>query len=76
MSSKKKQFERRAFARAWYTAGRMFDWRCPQCGANSVDMAEKCSADLSSLCPGFERTEECYQEFEKNYRKMTGNDHA
>lgn len=74
MSSKKKQFERRAFARAWYTAGRMFDWRCPQCGASSVDMAERCSADLSDPCPGFQRTEECYQEFEQHFNAMAGHE--
>lgn len=52
-------------ARAWYTAGRMIDWKCPRCGASAVNMADDCIADLADPCPGFARTEEVHQEFEK-----------
>ena len=59
----RKAEEQKLKYRAWYTAGRMFDWRCPRCGANSVTMADECSADLADPCPGFVRTEEVYGEF-------------
>jgi hypothetical protein len=62
-----KAMERRLRARAWYTAGRMMDWYCPRCGANSETMADKCSADLADPCPGFQRTEEVHKEFEQKH---------
>jgi len=58
-------------ARAWYTAGRTFEWQCPTCGANSLTMADKCSAPLEEACPGFERVEEVHKEFEANCRQFT-----
>jgi hypothetical protein len=54
-------------ARAWYTAGRMMDWKCPECGATGLDMHNVCAAPLARPCPGFTRTEEVHQEFERNH---------
>lgn len=59
-------------ARAWYTAGRLVDWRCPRCGCNSLTMTDGCPAKISDLCPGFERTEEVHREFEDNYETLKG----
>lgn len=57
-------------ARAWYTAGRMVDFCCSTCGANSIDMADKCSAPLDVPCPGFLGIEAVHAEFERNYHAI------
>lgn len=68
MSDTKAQaFQKRMSARAWYTSGRLIDWKCPTCGATGLDMHNVCPAALEVPCPGFKRTEELHAEFEKNY---------
>ena len=64
----KQNTERWFCARAWYTAGRMQDYSCPRCGANGKNMADVCSADLADPCPGFQKTDELYQEFDLTWR--------
>jgi ribosomal protein L40E len=56
--------------RAWFTAGRVFNFVCHRCGATSITMADQCSADLADRCPGFEATEAAHQEFEANYHAI------
>lgn len=70
--TRKQQFEKRMAARAWYTAGRMVDWKCSRCGASSLTMADACTADLAEPCPGFVRTEEVHSEFAANYDVLRG----
>lgn len=57
-------------ARAWFTAGRTFDFKCPRCNATNITMADQCSAPLTDRCPGFEAMEKAHQEFEDNYRAI------
>jgi hypothetical protein len=59
-------------ARAWFAAGRAFDFKCPKCGATSITMADVCSADLADPCPGFMAIENAHHEFEDNYHKIIG----
>lgn len=68
----KQQFEKRMAARAWYTAGRMMEWKCSRCGANSLTMADACTADLDQACPGLMKTEEIHSEFAANYDAFLG----
>lgn len=74
--TQKQQFEKRMAARAWYTAGRMMDWKCSRCGASILTMADVCRADLEDPCPGFVRTEEVHSEFAANYDAFRGEEIA
>lgn len=58
--------------RAWYTAGRMVDWKCPRCGANGTTMADMCAAPIDQPCPGFARTVEVHREYEENRAAIVG----
>ena len=72
MPSNSKAAQKWLAARAWYTAGRMYVWECPRCGASSLTMADKCSAALDDPCPGFTETEAIYKEFAAHYEAFRG----
>jgi hypothetical protein len=59
-------------ARAWFAAGRTFDFKCEKCGATSLTMADDCAAPLADICPGFTALENAHREFEDNYHKLIG----
>lgn len=72
MPSNSKAAQKWLYARAWYTAGRMYCWDCPRCGASGLTMADKCSAELDDPCPGFTETEVMHKEFATHYEALRG----
>lgn len=63
------KFDPKAFARAWFTAGRTADYVCPQCNASPVDFPEKCTAPLDEPCHGFCTIENARIEFETHWAR-------
>lgn len=59
-------------ARAWFTAGRLFDQKCEQCDCMIMDMATECTADLDDRCPGFQAIEKSHKEFADNRARIVG----
>ncbi len=72
MRTKGQKNRDRQLARSWFVAGRLFDFRCERCGCEGSDIAEKCTAPLDAVCPGFAAMEKAADEFEKNYGRIIG----
>jgi len=63
-------------ARAWFAAGRLFEKKCPKCGESMSEIADKCTAEIDELCPGYWAVETAYREFENNYSRLMGQGRA